>query len=116
MTLTEQIEEAIRVLNGLFERTEPIPPIPEDATLESLWAQLHANQIKMKPGVEASVKLLLENVDLASIPIGLLAEIIREVFTQHGFSCKCSESSVRWYQSQRCLVWNIVRRKPVSLT
>lgn len=113
MTLSEQVSKAILELKALFKDSEPMPPPPEGATVESLWAMIQELTRKKaaKPGVEEAVKLLLEDTDLAEIPIPMIAEIIREVFSAYGLKCKCSESSVRWYQSQRNLEWSIVRRR-----
>lgn len=114
MTLSEQVTKAITSMKGLFREAEPIPPPPPDATIESLWAELYDYKFprrKTKPNVEEAVRMLLEDPDLGEIPIPMIAEIIREVFQAYGVRCKCSESSVRWYQSQRGLEWNIVRRR-----
>jgi hypothetical protein len=114
MTLSEQVNTAIQVLKELFQGTEPAPPIPEGMTLEKLWVlYLDATRKKKakQPGVEEAAKLLLEDQNLSEIPIPMIAEIIREVFSAYGLKCKCSESSIRWYQSQRGLEWSIVRRR-----
>lgn len=115
MNLADQVNRAILTLKGMFGATEPMPMPPPDATIESLWAELqelkNAKRKKLSPGVEEAVKLLLEDPELAEIPIPMIAEIIREVFNVYGLKCKCSESSVRWYQSQRNLEWSIVRRR-----
>lgn len=114
MTLAEQVNKAILVLKDMFKDSEPAPPPPEGATVEMLWAlvlELRGQKKKVRPGVEEAVKLLLEDMDLSEIPIPMIAEIIREVFSAYGIKCKCSESSVRWYQSQRNLEWSIVRRR-----
>lgn len=114
MTLSEQVTKAINILKDMFKGTEPVPKPPPGATIDSLWAELYVlkNPRKtVKPGVEAAVKVLLEDKDLPEIPIPMVAEIIREVFQAYGQKCKCSESSVRWYQSQRNLEWAIVRRR-----
>jgi hypothetical protein len=113
MNLSEQVNEAIKSLKGMFKDSEPAPPIPPDMTIEKLWI-LYLDATKKKkvqPGVEEAVKLLLEDDRLAEIPIPMIAEIIREVFGAYGLKCKCSESSVRWYQSQRNLEWAIIRRR-----
>jgi hypothetical protein len=115
MTLAEQVNQAILDIKGMFKETVPAPPIPADMTLEKLWVlyqdSLNTKKKRSAPGVEEAVKLLLENDKLAEIPIPMIAEIIREVFGAYGLKCKCSESSVRWYQSQRNLEWSIVRRR-----
>lgn len=114
MTLSEQVNKAISLVKNMFKDTEPIPPPPPDATVESLWAQIHELKFpkrKNRLGVEDAVKILLEDPDLPEIPIPMVAEIIREVFQAYGQKCRCSESSVRWYQSQRGLEWNIIRRR-----
>lgn len=105
------IDLAITRLKSLFKNSEPLPPPPPDATIESLWAQLHASRKIHRPTIEEAVRLLLEDDDLAEIPIPIIAEIIREVFLAYGVPCRCSESSVRWYQSQRNMEWDIVRRR-----
>jgi hypothetical protein len=119
LTLHEQVDGAINKLKALFKDSEPPMPPPEGATVESLWAMILALQNKgikaVKPGVEEAVKVILEDPDLAEIPISMIAEIVREVFTAYGLRCKCSESSVRWYQSQRNLEWNIVRRRTTKV-
>ena len=128
LTLEQQIQEAIKVLKGLFgnDKPEPVGP-PEDATVESLWAEvillrkeitsLRKTKRGVKPKVETAVKLLVEDQRLAQIPIPMLAELIREVFKSYSIPSKCSESSVRWYLSQFSLEWDIVRRQlpPVRL-
>lgn len=115
MNLSEQVNRAIVVVKGMFKDNDPAPPIPEGMTLEQLWVMyqdlLNKKKKKQLPGVEEAVKLLLEDDALAEIPIPMVAEIIREVFSAYGLKCKCSESSVRWYQSQRNLEWAIVRRR-----
>lgn len=115
MNLSEQVNRAIVVLKGMFKDTEPAPPIPEGMTIETLWTlyqdAINTKKKKHSPGVEEAVKLLLEDPELPEIPIPMIAEIIREVFSAYGLKCKCSESSVRWYQSQRNLEWAIVRRR-----
>jgi hypothetical protein len=114
MNLSEQVNHAIQQLKGMFGGAEPPPPPPSDATIESLWAmvlELRGFKKKNRPGVEEAVKLILEDQELAEIPIPMVAEIIREVYNIYGIKCKCSESSVRWYQSQRNLEWSIVRRR-----
>lgn len=112
MTLAEQVELAIANIKQMFDDAEPAPPIPEGMTLEKLWILYNKKRHHTTPGVEEAVKALLENPELAEIPIPLIAEIIREVFKAFGVKCNCSERSVRWYQSQRNLVWTIVRRRP----
>lgn len=122
LTLEQQIQVAITVLKDMFG-TDKAPPTgpPEDATIQSLWeenqalqkelAQLKKLKRGVKPKVGDAVKLLVENQDLAQIPIPMIAELIREVFKSYGIPCKCSESSVRWYLSQFSLEWDIVRRQ-----
>lgn len=115
MTLADQVNQAILAIKGMFKESDPAPPIPPDMTIEALWVlyqdALNAKKKRVAPGVEEAVKILLEDPELAEIPIPMIAEIIREVFGAFGIKCKCSESSVRWYQSQRNLEWSIVRRR-----
>lgn len=115
MTPSEQVTKAILSLKKLFRDLSPAPPIPEGMTLETLWVLYQdAAQAKKKrhlPNVEDAVRTLLEDPDLAEMPISRIAEIVRETFGAYGVKCRCSESSVRWYQSQRNLEWAIVRRR-----
>jgi hypothetical protein len=109
----------IKDMFGGYEPDFPDHP-PADATVESLWAdlikvrkELHASKrLKrgVKPKAEDAAKLLLCDMRLSQIPIPMIAEIIRGVFKSYGIESKCSESSVRWYQSQYGLDWPIVRR------
>jgi hypothetical protein len=108
MSLRDQIDRAIAKTNELFPE---VPPIPEGATVESLWAEiLILKGLIKKPKVQSAIRLLLEDPKLAGVPIPLLASIIKTCFEQHNFDCNCSESSIRWYISQKTLEWNIVRR------
>ena len=113
MNLSDQVNKAVSLLKDLFRDAEPIGQPPPDATVESLWRELQLLKKKKvrHPGVEECVKALLEDKDLAEIPVVMIAEIVREVFAAYGIKCKCSESSVRWYQSQRGLEWKIVKRR-----
>ena len=122
LTLEQQTAEAILVIKGMFGNQEPeVNAPPEDATVESLWAEIlelrkELKAIKklkrgVKPKVGDAVKLLVEDPRLAQIPIPIIAEIIREVFKSFGIQSKCSESSVRWYLSQFSLEWDIVKRQ-----
>jgi len=122
LPLEQQIQVAIQVLKDMFGTTKPGPVgPPDDATLESLWEevlslkkelhQLRKMKRGVKPKVENAVKLLVENQELAQIPIPMIAELIREVFKSYGLKATTSESSVRWYLSQFSLEWEIVRRQ-----
>jgi hypothetical protein len=116
--LPDQIVEAIQAVKDLFGTVDPIPQIPTDLTMEALWVMYCDTQRKRvvrPPKIETAVKRLLEDPNLDEVPIHMLAEIIREVYAAYGIVCKCSESSLRWYQSQRNLEWNIVRRKQFKL-
>lgn len=118
MTLTfqEQAVEAVQIIKDMFKDMCPIPERPADLTIDELWIMYCDKKFKYKtPGVENAVKLLLEDPRLCEIPIPMIAEIIREVFGAYGINCSCSTKSVRWYQSQRGMAWNIVRRKPYSM-
>lgn len=123
MELQEQIKVAVDLVSDMFKGQVPNIPQrpPEDATLESLWEEIvrlrkeldALKKIKrgVRPKVEGAVKLLLEDDRLAEISVPLIADIIRKVFNRFDTKCECSESSVRWYMSQRNLQWNIVRRR-----
>lgn len=122
LTMEQQIQEAVKVLKGMFGTDKPGPVRPPDgATVESLWeevlllqkelAQLKKTKRGVKPRVEDAVKLLVEKQELAQIPIPMIAELIREVFKVYGLKCSCSESSVRWYLSQKSLEWDIIKRQ-----
>ena len=130
MTLEEQIQEAVDVIKGMFGGFEPefIKDPPEDATVEGLWLEIlelrkELHKLKrvkrgVKPKTEDAAKLLLCNQALSQIPIPMIAEIIRGVFKSYGLKSACSESSIRWYQSQYGLDWPIVKRTmpPVKIT
>lgn len=113
MNLNDQVNKAVSMLKGLFRDAEPLGQPPPDATIESLWRELQLLKKKKirHPGVEECVKAILEAPELAEIPVAMVAEIVREVFAAYGIKCKCSESSVRWYQSQRGLEWKIIKRR-----
>jgi hypothetical protein len=117
MNLSDQVSKAILALKGMF-KDDLRPAPPPDATIEMLWdriLELEGLRRRDRPGVEQAAKLIMEDPSLDEIPISMIAEIIREVFGAYGLKCKCSESSIRWYQSQRNLEWNIVRRKNPKL-
>lgn len=124
MSLEDQVKEAIRAIKDLFDGVkEPIknPTPPEGATLEGLWAIIIAQQdelatLKTKkrnghPKVEDAVKRLVTDPKLAQIPIPMVANIIRDVFNLYNVKSACSEGSVRWYISQKSLVWDVVSRQ-----
>jgi hypothetical protein len=64
--------------------------------------------------VSSAIKLLLEDKQLSGVPIPLLASIVKAGFEKRGFECNCSESSVRWYISQKTMEWDIVRRTEIK--
>ena len=123
MELQEQIKVAVDLVSDMFKGQVPNIPQrpPEDATLESLWEEIvrlrreldAMKKIKrgVRPKVEGAVRILLEDERLAEISVPLIADIIRKVFNRFDTKCECSESSVRWYMSQRNLTWNIIRRR-----
>jgi hypothetical protein len=122
MSTEELVGIAVQQVKSLFGPPQADPDeMPGDATLDGLWTEVKSlrrelNALKrakrgVRPKVEDAVKLLLEDPKLAELSIPLIAEIIREVFISYKVPSSCSESSVRWYQSQRGLEWNIVRRK-----
>jgi hypothetical protein len=122
MTLEQQTAQAILKVKELFGNAEPEPAgPPKDATIDDLWHEVlelrkELKAIKktkrgVKPKVETAVKVLVEDPQLAQIPIPIIAEIIREVFKSFGIQSKCSERSVRWYLSQYSLEWDIVKRQ-----
>ena len=108
MNLKEQVDNAMVDVDLLFTDA---PHPPENATVESLWLEiLKLRGLIKKPKVQAAIKLLLEDKELAGIPIPLMANIIKAGFEKRGFECNCSESSIRWYISQKTMEWSIVRR------
>jgi hypothetical protein len=94
---------------------------PEDATIDSLWAEILAlkeeirklKKVKrgVRPKVEDAVKILVTDPKLNLLPIAVVADLICQVFKLYGMKCNCSENSVRWYISQKGLEWDIVRRQ-----
>lgn len=123
MQLEDQVTLAIKEVKSLFNSPPPAKAstLPPDATLESLWAVIVAQQeelTKLKgkkrgghPKIEDAVKLLITNPMLAQIPIPMVANIIRDVFNLYGVKSACSEGSVRWYISQKSLIWDVVNRQ-----
>lgn len=137
LPLSDALVRAVKRIQEMFTdagiQSNLLPPCPEDATVESLWAQItemheqlvalqeevHAlKKLKrgVKPKVENAVKLILEDPELVEVPIDMVAEIICKVFTTYNIECKCSAKSVRWYMSQRNLEWNIQKRRLPKLT
>lgn len=112
MTIGEQAAEAIRMTDSLFGA--PTPPPPEDATIESLWAELLALRDKGKrgrrPKVVDAVKALLEHDELTGLSPALIADVVSKVFARRGIPCKTTEACVRWYVSQNTLHWNVKPR------
>ena len=110
MNVREQAAEAARVVHALFE--QDCPPIPEGATKESLWQEVCRlrNQIK-KPRKVDAIKLLLEDPRFTGLSVALIADIIKRVFIRAGVPCDTSESSIRWYISQKTLEWAIKPRE-----
>ena len=109
MTVHQQAVEAARMVNELVIKA--MPPIPEDATVESLWKELCVlrGQVK-KPKKVTAIQMLLEDERLTGLPIPLIADIIKKVFLRAGIPCDTSNSSVRWYISQKTLDWDIKPR------
>lgn len=121
-TLQEQLRAGIELIAGMFDGPKDAVPdtCPKEVTKAELWelykaAKMELNKLKSKrgdkPKVQDAVKALLENPDMVSIPIPLIAEIVKTVFEQHGTPCSCSEASVRWYISQNTLKWDIKARR-----
>lgn len=126
MHLPQQVELAVDLLRGMFKDQIMVPDSPPpDATVEELWEEmkimreqldmLKRAKRKNRPRVELAARMLLEDDRLNEIPIPMIAELIRAVFKSYGMECSCSESSIRWYMSQRNLEWDIKKRKPPIL-
>lgn len=123
MNLQDQIKAAVDSITDMFrgQITEANLLPPEDATPEQLWEEVRRlrkeldalKRIKrgVKPKVEEAVKRILEDERLSELSVPLIADIIRKVFNRFEQKCDCSESSVRWYMSQRNLQWNIIKRR-----
>lgn len=104
---------AIELLDELFPEVEE-QKMPADATREQLWErilELERKPIK-KPRVADAVRLLVESKECIHLPFATIALVVREVFSQHGFTNRCSESSVRWYLSQ-CQDWSPKQRRKI---
>ena len=109
ITIQEQAKIAAKAVDALFDNS--MPPIPEDATVESLWAELCQLRGKTKkPKKVEAIRLLLEDERLTGLSIPLLADIIRQVYKRHNVPCDTSDSAIRWYISQKTLEWNIKPR------
>lgn len=115
MTLREQATEAARTVNSLLNTG--CPPIPPEATRESLWLELCRLKNKTKkPYKVDAIKALLEDPRFTGLPVALIADIIKRVFTRAGIPCNTSESSIRWYISQKTLEWDIKPRDKSATT
>ena len=117
LTVTEQAIEAVRCIDALFD--DSMPPVPENATIQLLWAELCRLKGKVKkPKKVEAIKLVLENPQLDGLNVDIIADIIRKVFARHGMKCKTTAESIRWYISQKTLDWNLVPRnkKPYETT
>lgn len=109
LTIKEQAAEAVRAVDRLFG--DGCPPIPEGATKESLWQEVCRLQGKVKkPRKVDAIKLLLEDDRFTGLSVALIADIIKQVFKRAGIPCDTSESSIRWYISQKTLEWSIKPR------
>jgi len=112
--IEKEILLAIELLENSFPEEEPERIMPADATREQLWQRILEleRKPKKKPRVADAVRLLVESKDLTHLNYAVLAKIIQEVFAVHGFTNRCSESSIRWYLSQ-CRDWEPKKRRKV---
>ena len=109
LTINQQASIAAQAVNDMFIGSRP--PMPEDATLESLWTEICVLRGRVrKPKKVDAIKLLLEDERLTGLTIPLLADILKRVFHKHGVTCDTSDSSIRWYISQKTLEWDIKQR------
>lgn len=115
--IAEQAAIAAKIVDAMF--VGEIPPIPDDATVQTLWLELcKLKSHTRKPKKVEAIRALLEHEDLTGLPIPLLADIIQRVFKRHGVQCDTSDSSIRWYISQKTLEWDIkprAKKKDTSL-
>ena len=109
LTINEQAVLAAKTVNELFVNS--LPPIPEGATVESLWIELCRQKGKIKnPKKADAVQTILEHPQLTGLTIPLIADIIQKIFKMHNVPCDTSDNSIRWYISQRTLDWDIKPR------
>jgi hypothetical protein len=109
LTINEQAITAARAVDALF--VDAMPVMPVGTTIESLWEELCRLRGKIKkPKKVDAIRLLLEDDRLVGLTIPLLADIIKKVFHRHGVTCDTSDSSIRWYISQKTLEWDIKQR------
>lgn len=109
MKIKEQAIAAIKVVESLFD--EGMPPIPEEATVDTLWAEICRLRGKVKkPKKVEAIRLLLEDERLVGLNPALIADIIRNVYKRHNVPCDTTEASIRWYVSQKTMEWNIKPR------
>jgi hypothetical protein len=109
LTINAQAVLAAKTVNELFVNS--LPPIPEGATVESLWIELCRQKGKIKnPKKAEAVQVVLEHPALTGLTIPLIADIIQKVFKMHNVPCDTSDNSIRWYISQRTLDWDIKPR------
>lgn len=109
LSISEQARIAARNLDSLFN--SQLPPVPEGATIDSLWAEVcRLRKHTPKPRKVEAIRMILEDPRLVGLSIPLIADIIKKVFHHNGVSCDTSDSSIRWYISQKTLEWNIQPR------
>ena len=109
LSITQQAIAAGKAIDALFD--DGMPPLPPDATVESLWAELCRLRGKVKkPKKVEAIRLLLEDDRFTALNVDLMAELIQRVFKRHGVACNTSGESIRWYISQKTLEWNIKAR------
>jgi hypothetical protein len=115
LTISEQAASAVRSIDALFD--SKLPPIPEGVTIETLWGEIcRLKGQAVKPKKVDAIRLILEDPILTGLPIPLIADIIKKVFHHHGITCDTSDSSIRWYISQKTLEWDIKPRDKRSAT
>ena len=108
-TIREQALLGVEIIESLF--IGGMPPVPKEATVNSLWAEIcrMKGRVKKPKKVEA-IRLLLEDERLAGLNTALIADIIKRVFHRHGLNCNTTDASIRWYISQKTLEWRIIPR------
>jgi len=110
LTTSQQAVLGSQLVNDLF--TNLRPPIPEGATLESLWNELCMIHGKIKkPKRVTAIKILLEHPQLGGLSTALVGDIIKTVYRLHGLDCDTNDNSIRWYISRKTIDWDIIPRE-----
>lgn len=118
--ITGQARIAIDLTKDMFDGWEqtldPDNP-PEDISKAEIWSEYcklkNYTRNGVKPKISTAVQQIVEHPELLNLPINVIADIVRTVFSSYGIESRCSEASVRWYLSKYAQEWKIVPRAAI---